>query len=145
MKEYVHVSRAIHSRAFLKHTRRQAPCKVSIAVASVCRSPKVTVDKGRGTHGRELSNSVHFWHVTHSVVALPMYTDNPKENVGEPVAGLVRARACVWCLLEDNGISLGSLVSLPLSCHIFTHKPPKLSKQFAIPGKRVVSRSQRVI
>lgn len=56
--------------------RKQIPFQVSIAVASICHSPKVTVDKGRWTHHHELSNSVHFWHVTYSVVTLPLCTQS---------------------------------------------------------------------
>ena len=56
--------------------KRQIPCKVSIAAASVRHSPKVTVDKDRWTSHQEQSNSVHFWHVTHSVVTLSIPTQS---------------------------------------------------------------------
>lgn len=51
MKEDVHVrgvSKAIHYREFFfLQKRMQIPCKVSIAAATICHSPKVTVDEGR--------------------------------------------------------------------------------------------------
>lgn len=63
----------------------------------------------------------------------------------QPAPGLARVRTRVWCSPEDNWTTLGSLVCLNLSCHVFTHKTPKLPRQFATLGNRDVSESQRVI